>query len=87
MQAEGTLSAKNLVNINSESTRRSTRANKNVGETRISELAGECKVDEQSGNLQAVGSQLTSKSSKRKLESKDQSNYDTSSRQHLLSRK
>ena len=69
------LSTENRENISLESARSSTHGNKNRSETKVSELLRESKAD---GNLQVVGSQLTSKSSKRKLGTKDQSNYDSS---------
>eukprot|EP00253_Pinus_taeda_P033719 PITA_33719 len=50
------LSSKNPVSIGLESARRSTRANKNRSKARVSKHSGECKVDEQCGNLQSAGS-------------------------------
>lgn len=72
------LFTEDMENISFESAKSSTHADKNGSETRVSELLGEYKADGHSGNLKVVGGQLASKSSKRKLETKDQSHYDSS---------
>lgn len=80
-------SNKNVEHIPSKSVRRSTNGNKKRSVAKVLKLSGECKADDQSGTLQAGGSQLTQKHCKRKQGAEDLSNNSSAYKRKMPSKK